>query len=53
MKHLILTHTGTLESVALLVLLIYEVNNTVMRHDVELADCCSYVNIRCFCTMVW
>ena len=48
MKHLILTHTGTLESVALWVLLIYEMNNTEIYGDVELADCCSYVNTRCF-----
>ena len=27
---------------------LYEMNNTWIWHDVELADCCSYVNISCF-----
>ena len=29
-------------------LLLYEMNNIRIWHYVELADCCSYVNIRCF-----
>ena len=48
MEHLILTHTGTLESVALRVLSLYEMDNIRIQRDVELADCCSYVNTRCF-----
>ena len=31
-----------------LYLSLYEMNNTEIWSDVELADCCSYVNMSCF-----
>ena len=34
-------------------LLLYEIDNIRIWRDVELVNCCSYVNIGCFCMIVW